>query len=57
MLLEVPLNQIRELPQSYRQADTLWIASHMLRLPLEEGGEPQSIFLLDMAAVMDRLVG
>jgi len=56
MLLEVPLAQIRELPQSYRQADTLWVASHMLRSPLEEGGELQSIFVLDMTAVMNKLM-
>lgn len=56
MLLEVPLAQIRELPQSYRQADTLWVASHMIRTAVEEGGELQSIFLLDMAAVMDKLM-
>ena len=57
MLLEVPLAQIRELPQSYRQADTLWIASHMIRTAVEDGGELQSIFMLDMAAVMDKLMG
>jgi len=56
MLLEVPADQIRELPQSYRQADTLWVASHMLRTPLEEGGELQSIFVLDMLAVMNKLM-
>ncbi len=55
-LLEVPLEQIRELPQSYRQADTLWVASHMIRTAMEEGGELQSIFMLDMAAVMDKLM-
>lgn len=57
LLLEVPLAQIRELPQSYRQADTLWVASHMIRAAVQEGGELQSIFMLDMAAVMDKLMG
>jgi chemotaxis signal transduction protein len=57
LLLEVPNEDIRELPPSYRQADTLWIASHMLRTSLVEGGEIQSLFVLDMAAVMDKLMG
>ena len=56
LLLEIPVDQIRDLPESYRQADTLWVASHMTRAPLEEGGELQSIFILDMAAVMDKLL-
>lgn len=56
LLLEVTESQVRELPQSYRQADTLWVASHMIRSTLEEGGELQSIFMLDMAAVMNQLL-
>ncbi len=56
-LVEVPLEQIRELPQSYRQADTLWVASHMVRTAVDEEGELQSIFMLDMAAVMNKLMG
>jgi chemotaxis signal transduction protein len=57
LLLEVANADIRELPLSYRQADTLWIASHMLRTTVVEGGEVQSLFILDMAAVMDKLMG
>ncbi len=55
-LLDIPLEQIRELPESYRQADTLWVASHMIRTAMTEGGELQSIFMLDMAAVLEKLL-
>lgn len=56
LLLEVDSSQIRELPESYRQADTLWVASHIVRINSGEDGALQSLFLLDMAAVMARLM-
>lgn len=55
LLLEVPTRLVRLLPDSYRQADTLWVASHMVRTALGEGQPPQSIFVLDMAAIVDRI--
>jgi chemotaxis signal transduction protein len=55
LLLEIPTKLVRLLPDSYRQADTLWVASHMARMPLAEGQPPQSIFVLDMAAVVERI--
>lgn len=49
-LLEVPISLIRVLPESYRRADTLDVASHVAVIPQE--GEPLTIFLLDV----DRLL-
>ncbi|HAJ58391.1 MAG TPA: chemotaxis protein CheW [Cyanobacteria bacterium UBA8543] len=46
ILLEVPLSQIRVLPESYRQADTLGVASHVAVIPQE--ASPLTIFLLDV---------
>ncbi len=51
LLMDVPTSAIRVLPAAYRQADTLSIASHIARIPTETG-ELQSIFLLDVQAVM-----
>lgn len=55
LLIEVPASLVRQLPESYRQADTLWIASHMARVALEGDPAIQSIFVLDMAAVIQRM--
>lgn len=49
-LLEVPVSLIRVLPESYRQADTLDVASHVAVISHE--GEALTIFLLDI----DRLL-
>ncbi len=46
LLLEVPLSQIRVLPESYRRADTLGVASHVAVIPQEVA--PLTIFLLDV---------
>ena len=46
VLMEVPLSQIRALPDSYRRADTLEVASHVAVIPQE--GSPLTIFLLDV---------
>jgi purine-binding chemotaxis protein CheW len=46
ILLEVPLSQIRVLPESYRHADTLGVASHVAVIPQELA--PLTIFLLDV---------
>ena len=54
-LIDIPLSQIRIIPESYRQADTLEIASHVAIIPQEEDtslttecGEPVTIFILDL---------
>jgi chemotaxis signal transduction protein len=47
LLLEVPMNLIRILPDSYRRADTLEIASHIMVVP--EGESTRTLFLLDVA--------
>lgn len=44
-LLDVSLSQIRVLPESYRQADTLKIATHVILLT--QGEEKLTVFLLD----------
>ena len=44
-LLDVPLSQIRNIPPSYRRADTLSIASHVAVIPQEKG--KLTIFILD----------
>ncbi|MDJ0844059.1 chemotaxis protein CheW [Crocosphaera sp.] len=49
-LLELPLSQIRRLPESYRHGDTLEIASHVTRVPHND--QLSTIFILDV----DRLV-
>lgn len=46
ILQEVPLSQIRVLPESYRRADTLGVASHVAVIPQEVA--PFTIFLLDV---------
>jgi chemotaxis signal transduction protein len=51
VLLDVPLTAIRALPDSYRQSDTLSIASHLVRI--ETVGGEQTLFLVDV----QRLVG
>ena len=50
-LMEVPLSMIRVLPESYRRADTLDVASHVAVIP-QDHGTPLTIFLLDV----DRLL-
>ncbi len=50
-MLELPLSQIRRLPDSYRRGDTLEMASHVTRI--EENDQLVTVFILDM----DRLVG
>jgi purine-binding chemotaxis protein CheW len=46
VLIEVPLSMIRVLPQSYRRADTLDVASHVAVIPQE--ATPLTVFLLDV---------
>lgn len=54
VLVDVPERDIRVLPPAYRQADTLSIASHIIRIT-NELGEQQSVFLLDVAAVIAQI--
>ncbi|NJR71404.1 MAG: chemotaxis protein CheW [Synechococcales cyanobacterium CRU_2_2] len=51
ILVDVPSSEIRALPDAYRRADTLSIASHITRITTE-AGEVQSVFVLDIAAVV-----
>lgn len=46
-LIDVPLSQIRIVPNSYRYADTLEIASHVAIVPQTER-KPLTIFILDL---------
>jgi len=46
-LVDVASNQIRLIPNSYRRADTLEIASHVAVVP-QEDGTSQTIFILDL---------
>ena len=45
ILIDVPLSQIRTLPASYRQADTLDVASHVTII--EQETKSMTVFLLD----------
>jgi chemotaxis signal transduction protein len=46
-VIDVPLAQIRTLPESYRRADTLEIASHVAVIP-QENNTSLTIFILDL---------
>ena len=52
-LMDIPLSTIRVLPESYRQADTLEIASHVAVIPQEEGA--LTVFLLDVDLLLPKL--
>jgi purine-binding chemotaxis protein CheW len=45
-IIDVPLSEVRMLPPSYRNSDTLEIASHVTVIP-RENGEKLTIFILD----------
>jgi purine-binding chemotaxis protein CheW len=46
VLLEVPTSLVRILPESYRRADTLEVASHVAVIPQEVA--PLTVFILDV---------
>lgn len=46
VLIEVPLSMFRVLPESYRRADTLEVASHVAVIPQQ--GATLTVFLLDV---------
>jgi purine-binding chemotaxis protein CheW len=46
VLMEVSLSQVRVLPESYRRADTLDVASHVAVIPQETA--PLTLFVLDV---------
>jgi len=50
VLMEVPLSLIRLLPQSYRYADTLDVASHVAVIPQDAAS--LTIFLLDVERLL-----
>jgi purine-binding chemotaxis protein CheW len=50
ILIEVPLGRLRALPNSYRHADTLEIASHVAVIP--QDGTPFTVFLLDFQLLL-----
>ena len=47
VLIDVATTQIRLIPDSYRRADTLAIASHVVVIP-QDDGTSQTIFILDL---------
>ena len=47
-LIDVTATQVRLIPESYRQADTLEIASHVAVFPQAESETFQTIFILDL---------
>ncbi len=47
ILIDIPIAQIRTIPNNYRNADTLGIASHVAVIPQGEQS-PQTIFILDL---------
>jgi purine-binding chemotaxis protein CheW len=49
-LIDVPLSQMRALPESYRKADTLEIASHVSAIEYEK--KSMTIFLLDIERLL-----
>lgn len=51
ILLDVPLSQIRTLPQSYRQADTLAIASQVAIIP-QDDQTTMTVFILDLEKII-----
>lgn len=50
VLMEVPSSLIRILPESYRRADTLDVASHVAVIPQETA--PLTVFLLDVEILL-----
>lgn len=52
-LVDVPLAQIRTLPESYRRSDTLGIASHVTIIPQEKG--QLTVFLLAIERLIPQL--
>lgn len=50
-LQDIPLSQLRVLPESYRRSDTLYIASHVMVIPQENN--PKTVFLLDIDQLLD----
>lgn len=50
VLHEVPLSQIRVLPESYRRADTLDVASHVALI--SQDVTPVTVFLLDVERLL-----
>jgi chemotaxis signal transduction protein len=54
-LQDVPVSQIRTLPESYRQADTLEVASHVTVIPQQNGA--LTVFILDPDRVVPPVSG
>lgn len=50
VMREVPLSSVQVLPESYRHADLLAIASHVCHIPQQEA--PLTIFLLDVEQLL-----
>jgi purine-binding chemotaxis protein CheW len=54
-LEDIPISQIRTLPESYRRSDTLEIASHVTVIPQTEGA--LTVFILDVDRVVAPVSG
>ncbi|WP_319422323.1 hypothetical protein [Pleurocapsa sp. FMAR1] len=50
-LIDVPAAQIRLIPNAYRQADTLKIASHVTVIP-QDDNTALTVFILDLARLV-----
>ena len=50
VLIQVALSMFRVLPESYRRADTLEVASHVAVMPQQ--GTPLTVFLLDVELLL-----
>ena len=49
-LIDVPTDQVRLIPDSYRRADTLEIASHVALIP--QGDATITVFILDLSRLI-----
>lgn len=54
ILMEVPISQIRALPESYRRADQLNMASHVTLIPQES--DKMTVFLMDIDRVFVQVI-
>jgi len=57
LIIEIPLQNIRPVPSSYREIGKLTFVSHMAILSAAESNEPTKIFLLGMNQIIARKLG
>ncbi|MEB3211800.1 MAG: chemotaxis protein CheW [Leptolyngbyaceae bacterium] len=54
-LIEFPISRQRVIPQSYRGADTLWMATHVVRIA-QPAGELLTVFMIDIDYLAERCI-